>query len=159
MYVLLNYDISNYNNYNVIIIYNHCLQYLFCKDNGQPKSIDKSIYLELLVNILQPYISFCFLFKFIESHKILDPRNTHEKKSWTHKTPMGKNFEPTKYPREKISDPRRRDGTVARDLGDPQWHETHGSQHTHFYSIITSKQKECRIGNVFQKKEIIFAQT
>ena len=35
---------------------------------------------------------FVFLLKFIESHNILDPRNTHVK-----------NIGPTKYPREKIS--------------------------------------------------------
>ena len=47
----------------------------------------------------------------------------YEKKFWTHeiaqekhldsrsKIPTRKDFEPTKYPREKISDPRRHDGT------------------------------------------------
>ena len=31
---------------------------------------------------------------------------THKRKSWTHKIPTRKNFGPTKYPREKIWDPR-----------------------------------------------------
>ena len=38
--------------------------------------------------------------------KILDPRITHEKRSWIHKIPTGEKFRPTKYPREKVSDPR-----------------------------------------------------
>ena len=33
--------------------------------------------------------------------KIPDPQSTHEKKNWTHEIPTRKNFEPTKYPREK----------------------------------------------------------
>ena len=37
---------------------------------------------------------------------MLDPRNTHEKKSLTHEIPTGENFGPTKYPRDKILDPR-----------------------------------------------------
>ena len=37
-----------------------------------------------------------------------------------------KYFGPTKYPREKLSHPRRHDGTMAVDPGDPRWHETHG---------------------------------
>ena len=54
--------------------------------------------------------------------KILDPRNTHEKKFETPEIPTRKYFGPTKYPREKFSDPRRHDGTVAQE---PRWHETH----------------------------------
>ena len=34
----------------------------------------------------------------------MDPRNTHEKKSWTHKIPTRKNFRPTKYTQEKTWD-------------------------------------------------------
>ena len=34
------------------------------------------------------------------------PRSTHEKKLWTHEIPTRKNLGPTKYPREKIWDPR-----------------------------------------------------
>ena len=33
--------------------------------------------------------------------KTLDPRNTHEKKFWTHKTPTRKKFRPTKKPTTK----------------------------------------------------------
>ena len=55
--------------------------------------------------------------------KLLDPQNTHEKKSG-----------PTKYPREKNSDSRNtreknfwtHEGTMARYPRDPRWHETHG---------------------------------
>ena len=36
--------------------------------------------------------------------KNLDPRKTHKKKYWTHKTPMRKKFANTKYPRQKITD-------------------------------------------------------
>ena len=38
--------------------------------------------------------------------KILDPRNTHVKKSWTHEIPRRKNLRPTKYPWENILNPR-----------------------------------------------------
>ena len=34
-----------------------------------------------------------------------DPRNTHEKKYWTHEIPTRKKLERIKYPREKIEDP------------------------------------------------------
>ena len=37
--------------------------------------------------------------------KILDPQNTHEKKTETHEKPTRKIFGPTKYPREKFPDP------------------------------------------------------
>ena len=53
---------------------------------------------------------FLFFTKLIENHKILDPQNTHERKSRTHETPTRKNldpentrekkFGPTKYPRK-----------------------------------------------------------
>ena len=61
----------------------------------------------------------------IPTRKILDPRNTHEKKCWTHEIPERKNIGPTKYLREKM-DPQRHDGMVARDPQDLWWHETHG---------------------------------
>ena len=35
-----------------------------------------------------------------QREKISDPQNTHEKKSWTHKIPTRKNFEPMKYPHD-----------------------------------------------------------
>ena len=44
-------------------------------------------------------------------------------KSWTHEIPARKYSGLT---REKFSDPRRHDGTVAQDPRDPQWHETQG---------------------------------
>ena len=72
----------------------------------KPKSIEKAIYLKLSVKIPQSYVSFSFLLKFIEYLKILDPRNTHEKEFETHEIPTKKYFRPTKYPREKISNPR-----------------------------------------------------
>ena len=60
--------------------------------------------------------------------KILNPQNTHEKKFWTHEYPLEnisdpviftiKNLGPTKYPQ-------RRDGTIALDPRDSQWHTTH----------------------------------
>ena len=85
---------------------------------------------------------------------ISDPRNTHEKKSWTNEIPTRKNFGPTKYPREKIWDPRNthdknsrptkypqenildprntheenfqtNEGRMARDTREPRWHKTH----------------------------------
>ena len=71
-----------------------------------------------MVKIPQPLCSFCFLLKFIASHKIpsrknigptkypqeiiLNPRNTQEKKLWTHEIPTRKNFGSTKYPWEKF---------------------------------------------------------
>ena len=91
----------------------HSLQHLFNKDNGQPKSIVKAIYLKLSLKISQLNVSFCFSLKFIESHKILDPRNTHEKKFWTHETKTWtheiatiKNYGPRKQPQENILNPR-----------------------------------------------------
>ena len=36
---------------------------------------------------------------------------THKSKFWTQEIPTRKYFGPTKYPREKILDPRRHDGT------------------------------------------------
>ena len=62
---------------------------------------------------------FCFILKFIENHEILDPGNTFRKKIGRDKIPTKKYFGLTKYPREKISDPRRYDGTVAQDPPDP----------------------------------------
>ena len=72
----------------------------------KPKFIEKAISLKLSVKIPQSYVSFRFLLKFIEYLKILDPQNTHEKKFETHEIPTKKYFRPTKYPQEKISDPR-----------------------------------------------------
>ena len=83
---LLNYYISNQSD--------HSLQYLFYNSIGQPISIAKAIYLKLSVENPQPYVSF-FSPKFIASHKMLDPRNTHEKK-----------FGPTKLQEKKILHPR-----------------------------------------------------
>ena len=48
------------------------------------------------------YVSFGFLLKFIGYYKILDPQNTHEKKSLTHEITTRENFGPTKFPGEKI---------------------------------------------------------
>ena len=45
------------------------------------------------------------------TRKILNPQNALEQKFWTHEMPTRKNFGPTKYLREKISDPR------------PHWHD------------------------------------
>ena len=64
----------------------------------------------------------CFLVKSIKSHKILDPRNnhekkilgpqnTHEKKFWTHEILTRKSLGPTKYPRGNILEPRWHDVT------------------------------------------------
>ena len=67
--------------------------------------------------------------------KVLDQRNNHEKKLWTHEIPTRKNLIPTKYPRENILDPRNtheknfrtHEGTIAR------WHVTHdGTRPTEF---------------------------
>ena len=73
--------------------------------------------------VSQNHVSFCFLLKFIENHKILDPRNTHGKKFGTHEILTRKNLRPTKYPRDKLWDLLRHNGMVAQD---PRWHETHG---------------------------------
>ena len=72
----------------------------------KPKFIEKAVSLKLSVKIPQSYVSFSFLLKFIEYLKISDPQNTHEKKFETHEIPTKKYFRPTKYPQEKISDPR-----------------------------------------------------
>ena len=40
------------------------------------------------------------------ARRILDPRNSHEKKIWTHEIPTKNNFRPTKYPGEEIWNPR-----------------------------------------------------
>ena len=51
---------------------------------------------------------------------------THTRKFWTHKTPTRKNLGPTKYPRQKIFDPRNTDegtmydGTKPTMVRDPQ---------------------------------------
>ena len=56
----------------------------------------------------------------------MEPRNTHVKKFSTHETHPRKYFELTKHPQEKLFDPRKHHGTVARDLRDPGWHGAHG---------------------------------
>ena len=45
--------------------------------------------------------------------KIVDPRNTHEKKLCSHEIPARKNLGPTKYPQ-------RHDGTMVLDPRDPR---------------------------------------
>ena len=45
--------------------------------------------------------SLCFLQKFIEGKRILDPQNTH-KKVWTHEIPARKMFGPMKYQKKKF---------------------------------------------------------
>ena len=57
---------------------------------------------------------------------MLDPKNTHKKKIWTHKIPMKKNLAPikqsqencgpTKHPKEKFLDPQRYDSTRPREF-------------------------------------------
>ena len=37
--------------------------------------------------------------------EIVDPRNRHKKKPWTHDMPTRRNFRPTKQPLEKLLDP------------------------------------------------------
>ena len=54
--------------------------------------------------------------------KISDPRNTHEKKIWTHEIPTKKISDPRNNHEEKFCT---RKGTMARDPRDPRWHETH----------------------------------
>ena len=44
--------------------------------------------------------------------------------------PTRKIFGPIKYPREKILDPRKHDGTIARDPREAKWHGAHGIYHT-----------------------------
>ena len=51
------------------------------------------------------------------TRKNSDQGNNHEKKCWTQEIPTRKNLGPKKYPREKMSDQRRH-----------QWHETHQIQ-------------------------------
>ena len=62
--------------------------------------------LKLSVKIPQSYVCFCFSLKFIENHKILDSRNTYEKKFETHEIPTRKSLRFRKYPRENNWDPR-----------------------------------------------------
>ena len=61
------------------------------------------------------------------TRKILNPQNALEQKFWTHEMPTRKNFGPTKYLREKISDPRNTHhkkfshiGMMARDPREPR---------------------------------------
>ena len=42
----------------------------------------------------------------LATRKKMEPRNTNEKKFWTHETPTRIKFEPKKYPIEKLLDPR-----------------------------------------------------
>ena len=49
------------------------------------------------------------------ARKIVDSRNTYEKKLWTHEIPMRRNFGPTKNTREKNSDSHRLDDTMVQD--------------------------------------------
>ena len=85
---------------------------------------------------------FCFLLKFIENHKILDPRNAPEKnfetqeiptrkKIGTHEIPTKENLRPTKYPKENILDPRNTHGNYIRSHEGTmaQCRETHETQH------------------------------
>ena len=51
----------------------------------------------------------------IPTGKKLDSRNTHGKKFWIHEILTKRNFGPTKYPGEKISDPR----NTTRKILDP----------------------------------------
>ena len=61
-------------------------------------------------------------------------RNIQEKKFRTHAIPVRKNFGPTKYLREKLRTHEKNfwihEGTMARDLRDPRWYQTHVIQHT-----------------------------
>ena len=74
---------------------------------------------------------------------MFDPRNTHEKKFLTHEIPTRKGFGLTKYPREKVLDPRRHDGTAAQDLRDSRWHNTRNLAH--------SKMNGCSIHRVLRQ--------
>ena len=47
---------------------------------------------------------FFILIPLLYDHEL--PTEYPREKNWTHKIPMRKNFEPAKYPRDKISDPR-----------------------------------------------------
>ena len=49
--------------------------------------------------------------------KISGPRNTHEKKNWTHKISTRKNTKSTKYPQENILEPR---NTHEKKFGTPE---------------------------------------
>ena len=102
----------------------------------------------------------------------------HERKFWFHEIPRRKKFGlhemltrknvgPTKYPREKIWNPRntyekifrtrkiptwknfqpmkypwRHDGTVAQDPRDPRWHETHDGTRPTNFSTLTLKSED-----------------
>ena len=76
----------------------------------------------------------------------MDPRNTHERKFWTHEIPTRKNLEPTQYPRENILEPRNtheknfrsHEGTMEQSH---ETHETHdGSRQTEFSTLFFEKQ-------------------
>ena len=49
---------------------------------------------------------FCHSFSLSQQLKIFESRNQPQEKKWTHEILTRKNFRPTKYPQEKISDPR-----------------------------------------------------
>ena len=70
--------------------------------------------------------------------KILERRNTHEKKFWTHEIPKRNNFGPAKYSREKNLDPQNTpEGALTR------WHQTHGThngrQRTKFSTLKSAE--------------------
>ena len=56
----------------------------------------------------------------------LGPRNTHEQKFWPHEIPTSRNFGLTKYPR-------RHDGAMALNPRDPWWHTTHEFWHNLYW--------------------------
>ena len=95
--LLLNYYIPNQ--------LDHSQQFLFYKDNDQANSIVKAIYVYVPIKIPLQYVSLSFLLNFLESHQVLDPRNTHEEKSGTHKIPTKEIVKPTKNRREKLLEP------------------------------------------------------
>ena len=53
----------------------------------------------------------------IHKNKILNPWNTHNKKSWAYEIPTRRNFVPTKYPWEKNLDPQ---DTQKKKTSNPQ---------------------------------------
>ena len=106
--------------------------------------------------------------------KNLDPRKTHKKKYWTHKTPMRKKFAHTKYPRQKITDQLNTHekrfwthvgtgGTMTRDPRDPRLNKTHKIQHTPrkatTSSSITARLLKSTKKNCFEILKTIFSKS
>ena len=74
--------------------------------------------------------------------KIVHPRNTHEKKFWTHKNTHEKKFGPMKHPREKTLDPQ---NTHEKKFGPTKYPQEKilDSRYTHETNFVPKKARCC----------------